>query len=178
MNKLVSVTDEGVERCDLSIPPGNYSRIYYQKQRRGRGRQKTRLGIMFSLKFRSQVFVRLNKVTKAQRQMTAPLCPIGAVWCNHYFFCSFLFWNPCVIQWPMLLSPVWTVVHPLSLSPLSSPHRCHLCSARRRNFDVKVGSITTSPTTSVVCESVGVLGCLQSCVGVKYDLLRAVMFVH
>lgn len=31
MNTLVSVADEGVERRDLSILPGNYSRIYYQQ---------------------------------------------------------------------------------------------------------------------------------------------------
>lgn len=50
MNTLVSVADEGVERCDLSILPGNYSRIYYQQQRRGRGMEETRARIMFGLR--------------------------------------------------------------------------------------------------------------------------------
>lgn len=57
MNTLVSVADEGVERCDLLIRLGNYSRIYYQQRRRGRGMEETRARIMFGLRPYVRVFL-------------------------------------------------------------------------------------------------------------------------
>lgn len=171
---LVSVSEEGMERCDLLIRLVIEAGFITSNKGRVEGgrRPDWESCLVWNLE------VRLCKIEQSHKDRWLHSSVLLVQWCNHYFFCSFLFWIPCVIQWPLLLSPVWTAVHPLSLSPLSSPQWCHLCSARRRNFDVKVGSITTSLTTSVVCESVGVLGCLQSCVGVKYELLGAVMFMH
>lgn len=48
-----------------------------------------------------------------------------------------------------------------------------LCAEMKLWFGAKVCSITTSLTECAVCISVGVLGCLQICVGVEQELLCA-----
>lgn len=62
-------------------------------------------------------------------------------------------------------------IQPFNSYGATEPVRYVTCNQGWEKALVWNETLTMSPTVSVACKSVGVLGCLQRCVGVKHDLV-------
>lgn len=172
-NTLVSVADEPDEQRRgvmwlLSILPGNYSTIYYQRWggesclvwgcKSGCWWERTRSERDID---RSPPSLECDLITVVLSDIL-PHPPNTHI---HTHSCSQLFCTHLGVPF----------IVPSSLSEVSLEISAEMKLMVWHGVEVRSVTLITSLTVSVVCRSVGVFDCLQRCVGVKHDLAAVCM---